>query len=323
VRIRRAFCEELGRSVSADEARREYLSLETRPKEFHFFCDSDVCFENGVEVVGVNYRVAAADTPKFKITHFREHPRQKHHPDCYYHTENKRVSNSLISEEGENRRRLSRKLVSDLVDVFDPRPKAGRKSGESSAHSPHPAITEENALRQDSPNDNNDKRTIRTSHLDRLVDTFLEAKNKLPYKEFSELSVHIVGVGKTTLAQYFRHINRATLDGAKQVYFGGAWLGKKRYGIGFKMFFIDKINDLPVSLYISKESLNDCKYKNYILEMLKSVPKQTYFRVFALGSFSVSPSGNGICLDIEDLRHLYLLPTLSKKSSAVEQADLT
>ena len=46
MKIGRAFCQQLNRIVTIDEARREYFSHDDFPERFVFLCSSEACREN-------------------------------------------------------------------------------------------------------------------------------------------------------------------------------------------------------------------------------------------------------------------------------------
>lgn len=313
MRILRAYCVELKRSVSADEARREYLSLEDPPKKFHFFCDSEACASQSkrIRVSGVKYQQAAIYKPKYKATHFRE--LDKHPPDCCYH---ENLDSVYGDHTNRDTKRKAIEKISDFVDVFDPRPES-QKPRRANSHKNTQGVDEAEVLEDDYAQINTNRKNLtRTSHLDKLVDTFLEAKSWLSKEEFFSLSVHVVGTGDVTLANYFRHISKATIEEKNKVFFGGAKL-VKRYGEGFKLQFYDKMDNLPIFLYVSTDALNRYHYKKYLLELLKQASRSgVYFQVFAIGSFRLSPSGNSVEFIVDDLRHLTLLPKKTKLSGA-------
>lgn len=45
--------------------------------------------------------------------------------------------------------------------------------------------------------------------------------------------------------------------------YGGVKVDIKRYGLGFRLTFYDKINDSDVILYISKEKMKEYRYRRY------------------------------------------------------------
>lgn len=71
-----AYCHELERCVSIDEARTEFFSRKPNDRQrFTFSCSDHNC---SVTISGVNYHVKAEDGKKFKVAHFRSpHPRHQ------------------------------------------------------------------------------------------------------------------------------------------------------------------------------------------------------------------------------------------------------
>jgi hypothetical protein len=68
-----AYCHELDRCISIDEARTEFFSRKPHDRQrFTFSCGDRNC---NVTISGVNYHVKAEDGKKFKVAHFRSpHP---------------------------------------------------------------------------------------------------------------------------------------------------------------------------------------------------------------------------------------------------------
>lgn len=73
-----AYCHELDRCLSIDEARTEFFSKKPQDRQrFTFSCSDRNC---NVTISGVNYHVKAEDGEKFKVAHFRSpHP---HNLEC-------------------------------------------------------------------------------------------------------------------------------------------------------------------------------------------------------------------------------------------------
>jgi len=305
MRILRAYCIELGRSVTADEARREYLSRDNPPSEFHFFCESAACVsqEKKVRISCANYRKFASEGTKFVTTYFRRW--DDHTPSCYYFDTGNENNDQQPDKDGNRKRRISKET--DFVDEFDPRPEKERPSaGNTSRTTSKTEPNEDRTKDVFSKNDNRGKNKTRTIFLEKLVDTYEEARQKLPREEFFSLKVRLTGIGNVLVHKYFKHISQASLDGSRKVYFGKAkfddWFGK-----GFRLKFIDKINGFPVCLYVSKDLLKEYQYKNYLIEMLKQACRQETFQTYALGYFSMAPSRKSIDFKIEDPRHLTFL----------------
>ncbi|MDR0770570.1 MAG: hypothetical protein LBE75_05170 [Burkholderiales bacterium] len=304
MRIRRAYCAELKRPVTADEARREFLSLRNRPEEFHFFCSSEACKSQGtsVRITCANYKNFAAEGKKFVTTYFR---RWDDHVIgcCYYVPDNE--SNDHQQEQGKGKRR--RKKETDLVDIFDPRPSNERQRAVNPSKTTINTASDEDEAEDDSPGSGcQNENLTRTIFLDKLVDTYEEAKQVLPKEEFFTKKIHLVGTGDVLLCEYFKPMSKAILDGEKKVYFGKARL-EKRFGIGFRLLFSEKVNNLPVFLYVSSEALQKYKHKDYLQGMLDEASKKASFETYALGFFTVSPTGKSISIVINDLHHLTFL----------------
>ena len=70
--IERAWCVELGRVVSINEARRELVGGTDTTSRFTFLCSDERCRAHGTRVTGVNYWRPAQEADKYRAAHFRE-----------------------------------------------------------------------------------------------------------------------------------------------------------------------------------------------------------------------------------------------------------
>lgn len=316
-RVIQAWCVELNAEVTISQARREFFCLEEPRAGFTFFCHDPACrsLPEKVAVSGVNYQVPAEESEKYKAAHFRAY--KPHHEDCRWILRPEPVELPGESPE-ERRQRFARRKISDLVTVFDPRRK-GSIDGESGrkSHDVSPGRAEGGgswAGRAGNPGASRGE--TRTSDLDSLVDSYLEAKSKLSTADFRALDLQIVGTGRVRIVDYFQGVERA--DGAG-VIFGGI----KRispYGYGFGLEFYDKREGAAVRLYVSSEQLRDFRYRRLIRagvdEALESKGAK-YLRAYCIGRFEWSPNHNSWNLVVDDLNHLVL--RVVKKAVVVEK----
>lgn len=73
VKVIFAYCDELGRSLSIDEARTYYFSQKQK-KRLTFSCSDRAC---KISVTGVNYDKKAEDGKKYMTAHYRSHTAHK------------------------------------------------------------------------------------------------------------------------------------------------------------------------------------------------------------------------------------------------------
>jgi hypothetical protein len=304
-----AYCAELGEVVTIDTARR-YFACEDPPFEkYHFFCDDPHCVELKVRISGVSYREPAADAEKFIAAHYRK--LDVHHPQCEWVSEEESDDIELLpgeTEQAAKQRRIRRKL-SDFVNVFDPY--LEDEDQKLPAKGPH-ALPYPSGLDDDKPSPrrthgdgSDDAGDIRTNSLERLVESYREAKGVLPFEEFRDFEIKIVRKGKVKLVDYFCHISNASLETRDRVIFGGATL-VKRYGTGFSFRFFDKIKGGSVSLYIGKEAMNSYRFRKYIELILSKNEAVKYFTVYALGQLVNGKKDGNKDLIVDNLRHLVI-----------------
>jgi hypothetical protein len=120
-----AYCVELGHEVTITEARLEYLAMSSPPKRFNFLCSDTNCWDGpdgpGVMVVGANYTKPAEEGTKFRTPYFRRESRSAHHREgCMWITSDEAVTPDEYLTESEIARRIARRKMKDLVDIFDP-----------------------------------------------------------------------------------------------------------------------------------------------------------------------------------------------------------
>lgn len=318
IRIRKAYCVELARVVTPDEARREYLSREAPGGKFTFLCSEDACREAAVRVIGAAYTTPAAERIRYITPHFK---RQDAHLDgCVWIGEKAEASQDADHSHRSRTTRLARKKLTDFVDVFDPR--------EDEEIPPITGGTGGNQEMVGGELDSTKKRSgqggeyggslTRTCYLDRLVDCYLEAKATLGDEEFKSLNIDVKGVGTLALNSYFRLIKHASLATRNRVLFGGATF-VLRYGLGFKLRFFDMVEALPVFLYVSSDTMRQYRYRHHLSRLIDQHESVRYFRVFALGNLIVSPKGKSLDLVVDDLRHLAIV--LGRKVDTGEDAQ--
>lgn len=222
-----AYCHELERCVSIDEARTEFFSRKPNDRQrFTFSCSDHNC---SVTISGVNYHVKAEDGKKFKVAHFRSpHP---HHQGCEWMQFTEETDQARQPDETEadyNERKAWQKL-NDFINCFDPctddedpeQKKSGQRTARSQVNNPDKGedLSSDRALKW--------SRYTRTNQLQRLVDTWQEAKETLTYDEFRALRLRVKNYGKVYFYEYITHIQKGLTNQYAGVIFGGGSLVKR------------------------------------------------------------------------------------------------
>ncbi|QXG24869.1 ATPase [Pseudomonas viridiflava] len=317
--ITRAFCVELQQEMSIAGARREYFSQELPRKRFEFLCSNEACRAMGAKVTGVRYDVKPQDNPTFVAAHFRANPHYDHHPDCEWvdADADEPVEEQVEANDPQAALRKAKRKLDDYIDVFDPTIKepAKEKSGVEKAGSPAPAAAVSTAPVPPAEPKASRYSETRTNNLERLVDSYRQARAELSPEEFKLLKLRIPGQGELSLRSYFRHIKYAQLGDNGRVLYGGG-LVEQRYGQGFKFKFFDRLEGKLVTLYVSPAQMLAYRSSRYISELLSHADQVKFFTVYALGTLTKSPSGKSFSVEVDDLRHLAIVLGPEKEPAA-------
>jgi hypothetical protein len=308
--ITRAFCVELQEELSISAARREYFSQEEPRQRFEFLCSTEACRRLGAKITGVRYDVKPQDNPTFVSAHYRANPHYEHHADCEWIDENSEQDpqqDDAEETEPQARIRKAKRKLDDYIDVFDPAIKTSTKEHTNEAK---PAVVAAPKPDDDLPVKAPQTKPLRdsetrTNNLERLVDSFRQAKAQLPDEDFKLLTLKVPGQGELALRAYFRHIKYAKLGDNQRVLYGGGLV--ERYGTGFKFKFFDRLEGKRVTLYVSPAQMKAYRSSRYMSELLSHAEEVKFFTVYALGEVSESPSGKSISVSVEDLRHLVIV----------------
>lgn len=317
--ITRAFCVELQQEMSIAGARREYFSQELPRKRFEFLCSNEACRAMGAKVTGVRYDVKPQDNPTFVAAHFRANPHYDHHPDCEWvdADADDPVEEQVDTNDPQAALRKAKRKLDDYIDVFDPTIKepAKEKSGVEKAGSPAPPAAVSTAPVPPAEPKAPRYSETRTNNLERLVDSYRQARAELSPEEFKLLKLRIPGQGELSLRSYFRHIKYAQLGDNGRVLYGGG-LVEQRYGQGFKFKFFDRLESKLVTLYVSPAQMQAYRSSRYISELLSHADEVKFFTVYALGTLTKSSSGKSFSVEVDDLRHLAIVLGPQKEPAA-------
>ncbi|MCF5706554.1 ATPase [Pseudomonas syringae] len=319
--ITRAYCVELQQEMSIAAARREYFSQEPPRKRFEFLCSSEACRTLGAKVTGVRYDVKPQDNPTFVAAHFRANPHYDHHPDCEWVDEDAAApaDEPIDKNDPQALLRKAKRKLDDYIDVFDPtikeptKEKSGEEKTGAAAQAPAVNTPPAQAAEPKAPRYSE----TRTNNLERLVDSYRQAKAELSLDELKLLKLRIPGQGEVSLRSYFRHIKYAQLGDNGRVLYGGG-LVEQRYGQGFKFKFFDRLEGKLVTLYVSPAQMQAYRSSRYLSELLSHADAVKFFTVYALGTLTQSPSGKSYSVEVDDLRHLAIVlgPEKEKEPAA-------
>lgn len=235
-----AYCHELGRCLSIDEARTEFFSRKPEErKRFTFSCSDRNC---DVTISGVNYHVKAEDGEKFKAAHFRSPHPHKFGCEWLEFTEDADQDRRPDESEADFTERKAKQKLTDYINCFDP--SIDDPDGEPSdpVKLVTPVHTRKTVGDDDKTGTNEEprwSRYTRTNQLQRLIDTWQEAKETLPQGEFRALRLRIMHHDQVYLHEYITHIQRGLANPYSGVIYGGGTL-MHRYGRGFLINFFDK-----------------------------------------------------------------------------------
>ncbi|RMO82010.1 hypothetical protein ALQ33_00427 [Pseudomonas syringae pv. philadelphi] len=327
--ITRAFCVELQQELSIAAARREYFSQAPPRARFEFLCSNEACRALGAKVTGVRYDVKPQDNPTFVAAHFRANPHYDHHPGCEWVDANAEedAEEPIEESDAQTRVRKAKRKLDDYIDVFDPTLKQPAiKQPAKDASGPEKAgATEQRPPVADLPTEPVAQKSpryseTRTNNLERLVDSYRQAKAELSVEDFKLLKLKVPGQGEVSLRSYFRHMKYAKPGDNGRVLYGGGLI-EQRYGPGFKFKFFDRLESKLVTLYVSPAHMQAYRSSRYISELLSHADAVKFFTVYALGTLTQSPSGKSYSLEVDDLRHLAIV--LGPAKEPVEQEPAT
>lgn len=312
-KITYAYCLNLNRNVTIDEAYNE--STATVPSRiFKFSCIDSRCRDRGVEITAVGYDKLPSQR---KVScHFKQHSsplKKNHHPDCELiqsstYNEFHGTYHDETNEEAHLRRSRHKKL-NDLIDIYIPI----NKNNSENNTSPQEKIDKPDIQHTSFHNNlkkppNNASNLNKTSSLSRFVRHYHQMTKKLTPDELNKTKVNIRGLGSITYPEYFQFFPLVWNDTS----FSGIQHGKiktkyiKKYGSGFKLFFLGKINKKTVSIYISPEQINQYRNRNEILDIInKSDSFSSITAYFITDTYGLMNDSYQIILD--DLSNLVLI----------------
>ena len=315
MRIDVAYCVELDKVIDIYEACYQYsVRLEQAkaagkrvPPRFNFLCSDPRCrvsTDSGVRITGVNHHKSPEDQKLTKSAHYRVW--DTHINDCEW----VELNAVLMANQpgGDNKesaqpRQITQK-VTRLITQFDP-----VDPDEIDIPANNPLVDElERIRRETDPVIRRQKRAqyasgagSKTSSLEAFVSCYEELKDGAALHE----QVRLPGNVTSSYHEVFRHFSRPQLS-TLAVWYGGARL-YKRYGDGFSLTFLDRYNGLPVSLYVSPDSLKKYRpgagLKRMVDELEHDAEKRPYLKVYWVGGVQLKDQ-NFYSVDYASLAHI-------------------
>lgn len=311
MRIEKAFCVELDRIVDIEQAREAYFAQNPQ-KRFTFLCSDEQCRSSnpgiGVRVSGVNYDKLPAVDEIFKTPHFRQ--LDVHSPSCYW--VEIQEAESLDREHGDHDhhdliRSLTEKGVSVITRFSVPKvsdPSAGTNG----------LMDENDEVDRIRRIQSRDQRIAAYRALysgggssSRSIETLVSCYETLKAEKALDIGIHVDKHGDYTFKNLFCHVNKINNVDKFHIFYGGATLYKKRYGKGFKLYFLDKINDgtsaRPLSLYVSDKDAKRVTHITKTIDFAEDHP-HSYLTVYWIGS--INRDDHGFSVQLESFRRLAL-----------------
>jgi hypothetical protein len=245
-RITEAFCLQLKRIVSIEEARATFEHTGRAFDEYDFRCAEHCCRKHDVRIIGVNYRAHGDGTPRYVDHHFRRW--DPHEPECRYYLPDHLDHEHAAPVSGAHAQRHA-PLAIDRLPIFDPRPRQApafdENAGEGGGHGA--ADTGEELRRRSALGDELAARPRRTRSLETLVDTYRDARTS---PNFHTLELQVIGKGTIPLRSYVLPVVCARPKTRGRILYGGAYYVRD-YGEGFKLRFIDRLAGARLYVYVS------------------------------------------------------------------------
>ncbi|MDP8185293.1 hypothetical protein [Phocoenobacter skyensis] len=283
-----AYCVELGRVVNIIEARLEFLS-QNKLNKFTFLCSNEECRNNGVKIIGVNYNKYPSEetklTPHFK---YRSKNNKPHSSNCMWN-QNKDIKKHKNESNDEFKLRKTKLTLNDYIDIFE------TQSPSKDNHSTSiidKITTENNSIKTFNQKQNNKtekpiKKHTKTNQLMRLVESYLNARAKLPKELFLKLPLKTPQKEITYLYQYFRRAEKAIIEKKICVYIGDTEFKENDKGLYFilknqEADKTDKSNKIPpIVVFISRDTFDKYRYRRALRDHINTnqYPKK-YFKVY-------------------------------------------
>lgn len=311
--IRHAWNVELGRVVTAQEAKREFLNEVPRPESWRFLCANAVCrLEQRTRVTCVNYKKAPAEDDQSVAVSFRE--LDPHTPNCEYGHPTVAAETRLAIKERNQGIKLN-----DSFQVFDPgeapsRPRVTPRS--DSSHSPFDIPKAEGNSEPATPSA---ETTSSTRFVEDLAAIHVDSRNSEDARDALNKLIAVRGHGTQSLGSLFAHVKTARLYAQKKIWYGGARV--LSYGGGFSLIFFDEVEGKPLTTYVSGKTLSKYRYATQLRQQIAEAADAANVTAYVWGSPAVSDRPEKASLDPDRLEHLALVMGPPKIPKVVDPSE--
>ena len=308
-----AHCVELNQDVYINEARMAFHA-QNQHAEFNFVCTDPSCIQpNGqrTQMTALYYQLPPEETTIKKPT-FRHYPGQPHTAECVWTREKNDTSLPKQEDETEQeyKQREIRRKLDDVVEVFI-RPKDAsdlfaaidkkkekQNNNKNVHHNAHvPQKSETHKFRT-------------TGILDTLVTFYLHSKQKMldgliTKDEFEQLTLKVKNENSYCYREFFKPFDLAwSQSGFNGVYIGQA-INAFVSNLGFGLFFLEKINNKSVALYVKTEQMKEYRYKNNLLNIIREKKEDGIIMAYFMNPQFIEHK-DMIEITIPDPRHISL-----------------
>lgn len=322
IKITAAYCVELGKIVSIEEA--HSASMERNGAEFQFLCSSKECCQQKIPVTGVNYYKPLSK--QYRTMHFRDNTRYTHHENCEWALANEYAfyegtHEGETPEEADSRRKLYTLLPNDyLITNYDPyEPDTGvrtESSTESTIHKPQGSDSKNSQSRYDEVTG----KILKTSSFYKLVRCHYALSKKFKLDVFKQFPLKVKS-RQTTWYSYFKVLQFVWDNPAfNGIMYGYISKNIKSYGtkepFGYGIYMSTKLNDLSVSIYISPDQMKNYRLRRELIDVLKNSQKFedicVYFVPDSIERVTLSSGKQAYQIKIANLNNLRFVGTIKK-----------
>lgn len=281
IKITEAYCVELGEVIDIDRAHEESMNRGVPYPRFEFLCSDAKCRQGGVKIIGVGYHKPVSQQQN--TMHFRENSFYEHDSECEWVITNKYLTHPAPhigeTERSAEIRQQTYNTVTDWITKYTPySPDTGVRSESSFTQEQSRVHEHSSSYSQNKINTGSHGRTTHSFH--KICQFHYEAISNVAYiHDLKEIPLYVTGIGDTNLYRYFRPVKYGLSFDRKHEYdcilFGriSSEYGIKRYGAGFRIKFVEKINKMGVTIYISPEQIRSYRHRNALIDILNNHEK--------------------------------------------------
>ena len=291
MRIDLAYCIELDQVVDIHKACQEFAAQDKFPK-FNFLCSDPICRKSkigGVRVSGINHYKLPKEqevSPHYRMSDI-------HIADCDWMELDAALADAESSldtdESTAQRRKLLRKIKRLITRFIIPEELENGAQYEINNELDH--------IRSDKDKSSRRKKLLAyargTGSTATSLETLVSCYEELKEEDALDEEFTITGYGATSFRRAFKQIAYGAKNGFV-VYHGGARLNK-RYGSGFALTFMDKLQEMPVSFYVSPEHLKNyrpgARLKRIVDELENNIDRRPYLKVYWIGNLERTEKG--------------------------------